>query len=77
MAANKTVSVQLLLDYANKQLERTDDDATKDYKAGICEMIQKVLHTCNGYEGFRFLNSDNMEFDTPGYFSRRYYLPKS
>jgi histone H3/H4 len=35
MAKRKTVSVKDMVDYANLQLSRTDEIATKDFKIGI------------------------------------------
>jgi len=51
-----TVDVIPLLTWTNAQLKRTDDDATKDFKAGICVMIERVLLNANRYNGFFFLN---------------------
>jgi hypothetical protein len=57
MAKKKlTAKVKDLLDYANIQLARTDEFATRDFKAGISTMIGEVLHKANRYEGFMFLN---------------------
>jgi hypothetical protein len=52
----KTVIVEEMLKYANEQLKRTDEDATRDFKAGISVMIGHVLHRANRYRGFTFLN---------------------
>ena len=45
----KTTNVKELLDYANRQLARTDEHATKDFKAGIATMIETVLLNSNQF----------------------------
>jgi hypothetical protein len=71
--SRKTVNVEELLDFGNRQLERNDSIAGKEYKEGICTMIEKVLRLSDNYNGFMFLNNDDSEFDTLGYFSRKYF----
>ena len=70
--AKKTHPVADLLAYANYQLARTDEFATADYKAGICSMIERVLHDTGNYEGFGFLDNSDRETGTLGYYSRFY-----
>ena len=43
MGKRKTISVKDMVDYANLQLSRTDEIATKDFKIGICVMIEKYF----------------------------------
>ena len=67
------------IQYANKQLARHSDSfdnraAEVDYKTGIITMIERLLHDTGTYKGFMFLDNDNIEFGTPGYFSRKYFL---
>ena len=69
----KTINVEFLKDYANEQLKRTDKFATKDFKIGILAMIERILLTSETYNGFHFLNNDDSEVDTIGYYSRKYY----
>jgi hypothetical protein len=69
----KTLGVAQLLDYANLQLKRTDSDATKDFKSGVCTMIERVLHDTGNYNGFMFINPDDSDHGTLGYFSRKYF----
>ena len=69
----KTISVEFMLDYANKQLARTDDWATKEFKIGIVAMIDRILLTSENYHGFQFLDKNDLELDTLGYYSRKYY----
>ena len=54
----KTIDVKFLIEYGNTQLSRTDEWATKDFKSGICCMIEKTLHETNNYKGF-FPNTSN------------------
>ena len=44
MAKKKTIKVQETLDYANYQLGRTDEYATKEFKEGVIVMIEQILH---------------------------------
>ena len=76
MAKRKTISVIEMVDYANHQLSRTDDFATKEFKLGVIVMIEAVLHRSDNYNGFRFLDNSDSEHDTMGYFSRHYYGPR-
>ena len=73
MASRKTVSVKDMIAYANLQLSRVDDYATKEFKSGICVMIEQVLHASDNYSGFRFNQNSDSEFDTVGYYTRTYY----
>jgi len=72
--ARKTTPVVDLVEYANRQLRRTDKFATKEYKAGIIDMIEQILHTTDNYQGFMFVDNDDSETDTLGYYSRQYYF---
>ncbi len=69
----KNVGVQRLLDYGNFQLKRTDEVATKEYKSGICTMIEKVLRDSESYNGYMHLDGDDCEINTLGYWSREYF----
>jgi len=51
----KTISVNGMLDWANKQLARTDEYADMKFKAGVCSMIEEVLYRSGGYKGFKHL----------------------
>ena len=75
--AKKTHPVADLLAFANYQLARTDEFATVDYKAGICSMIERVLHDTGNYEGFGFLDHSDCETGTLGYYSRFYSFSPS
>ena len=70
--AKKTHPVADILAYANYQLSRTDEFATTDFKAGICSMIDNILHETGNYEGFSFLDHSDCETGTLGYYSRCY-----
>ena len=70
--SKKTHPVADILAYANYQLSRTDEFATTDFKAGICSMIDNILHETGNYEGFSFLNHDDCETGSLGYYSRCY-----
>ena len=74
MASRKTVSVKDMIAYANNQLSRVDDYATKDFKSGICTMIESLLHMSDNYAGFMFNKNSESEIDTVGYYSRTYFI---
>ena len=67
-----TTSVSTMLEYANRQLERTDEFANRSFKAGICVMIEQILFEAGSYNGFTFLTEDT-EVGTAGYYSRVYF----
>ena len=69
----KTLGVSHMLDYANNQLKRTDPDATRDFKSGVCAMIERILHDTENYNGFMFVNSNDSDHGSLGYFSRKYF----
>jgi len=69
----KTVNVKELLDYANVQLLRNDEDATKEFKEGICGMVEKILHSSGNYNGFMFIRNEDSEVNTMGYVTRKYF----
>ena len=55
MKGKKTVGVNGMLDWANKQLQRTDEYADAKFKAGICSMIEELLHRTGNYKGYNEL----------------------
>ncbi|MFW5847886.1 MAG: hypothetical protein ACOCVF_03120 [bacterium] len=63
----KTYDVQMLKEYANEQLARTDEFADAKFKSGICNMIEHVLLESNNYNGFQYIYGNLDEF------SRIYY----
>lgn len=50
-----TVNVKEILAYGNEQLKRTDEFANQKFKAGVCVMIEKVLHESRNYQGFNHI----------------------
>lgn len=71
----KTTDVQELKSWANSILATPQGEAehiTRDFKDGICVMIEKVLHDVGAYKGFLFLNNGDSEYLTYGYFTRKY-----
>jgi hypothetical protein len=69
----KTIEVSVMLEWANSHLERTDEFATAEFKAGIATAIERILFNTNNYKGFAFLNNEDSETGTLGYYSRYYY----
>ena len=69
----KTLTVAKLKERANRLLAApTNERITKDFKAGICSMLEWSLMQANAYKGYRYLDSENSEFDTLGYWEREY-----
>jgi hypothetical protein len=70
-----TVEVLPLLTWTNKQLARTDKDATVEFKSGIAVLLEKMLHAANRYNGFTFNNANwgtIIPLNSPEYWSRTY-----
>ena len=53
--SKKTFDVVTFKDYVNKQLSRTDEYATEDFKSGLCVALQEALHRTGNYNGFNDL----------------------
>jgi hypothetical protein len=75
MAKRKTIGVIEMIDYANSQLARKDSDATKEFKEGVCVMIERIMFDTDCYSGFQFLDNNDCEIRTLGHVSRKYYKP--
>ena len=75
--SRKTTSVLRMLEFANHNLKRTDEYATKDFKIGICCMLEDVLLSTNNYSGFTFIDNDDSSVDTLGYYSRQYFYSET
>lgn len=68
----KTVDVETLKNKFNTHLARTDEYATKEFKAAICTVLEEILHESNQYNGFFFLGEDPSVND-PDYYDRKYF----
>lgn len=73
----KTIEVKGMVEWANTQLARTDEYADVGFKSGISTMVERVLFNSKNYNGFQFINNDDSEVGTVGYYSRYYTLPKT
>jgi hypothetical protein len=70
----KTVEISELIDFANKILSLPESVmVTKDYKEGICTVLEFSLKSANAYKGFYFIDNNNCELNTFGYYSRFYF----
>ena len=67
----KTIEVKQILDYVNNQLQRTDEYCDDKFKAGMCTMIERILHDTGQYNGYTQLS--DADVDEPGYFNRSYH----
>ena len=76
MGQRKTIDVHSMLAYANDQLKRTDEYATIWFKAGICLMIEHILMSTDNYRGFMFIDNNDSDINTLGYYSRAYYFDR-
>lgn len=71
--SRKTVNVEEIKQHANQLLESKDEFFTKEFKSGVCTMIERVLHKSNNYNGFMFIDNNDTEVNTLGYFTRKYF----
>ena len=69
----KTIEVIEMLNWANEMLARTDVYADAKFKAGIATTIESILTKTRNYKGFGFLNNEDSETGTLGYYTRVYY----
>jgi len=76
MGKRKTIEVSTMVEWANTQLARTDEYADVGFKSGISTMIERILFNANNYQGFMFINNDDSECGTLGYYSRTYFHHK-
>lgn len=69
--------VKSQIEFANQQLARkgsfNNDAEEVDFKIGIICMLEKLLHETGNYNGFMFIDNEEIDFGTPGYFSRKYF----
>jgi hypothetical protein len=68
------------IEYANKQLARHSDSFDNsssecEFKMGVIALLENMLHDTGNYNGFMFVDNNQIEIGTPGYFSRKYFLP--
>ena len=69
----KTLTVAQLKERANMLLAApVNERINKDFKAGIASMLEWSLMRANAYKGYRYLDNQNSEFDTLGYWEREY-----
>jgi hypothetical protein len=70
----RTIEVQVVKDYANKQL--ANENLTMEEKLGIITMIEEILHKSNAYRGYMYLGLPNGEaplLGTDEWVSRKYF----
>lgn len=70
--AKKTMNVEEIKTWANGILGSKEPYFSKDFKAGVCATIEKILHETNNYQGFMFVDNNDSEIGTMGYFTRTY-----
>lgn len=73
MKARKTVKVKDIVERANLLLASKEEFATKEFKIGIIAMLEYALLEAKAYRGFMFIDNDDSEVDTLGYYSRKYF----
>ena len=74
MSSRKTITIENLKTRANQMLAAAENDIiTTQFKQGIASMIEWSLHQANAYEGYRFLDSNDSEYMSPGYWRREYF----
>ncbi len=70
----KTIEVEMVKDYANKQL--ANENLIMEEKLGIITMIEEILHRSNAYRGYMYLSLPNGEaprLGTDEWVSRKYF----
>lgn len=72
--SRKTIEVADLVKYANEHLARKDEYADIKFKCGVTVMIETILLRSDNYRGFMFLDNNDTEIGTLGYFSRKYSI---
>lgn len=70
MKGKKTVRVEDVVNYVNDHLKRTDEYATQKFKAGMCTLVERILMDANRYEGFRYVDGIEPEYE----YNREYNL---
>jgi len=74
MKNRKTTSVKALIIHINYNLARTDNRATVDYKMALCQVLESILMDTGNYQGFGFIDNNDSETGSMGYYSRFYYI---
>ena len=74
MKNTKTTSVKALIISINYNLARTDNRATVDYKMALCMVLESILMDTGNYQGFGFIDNNDSETGSMGYYSRFYYI---
>ena len=74
MSSRKTIEVKGMLEWANKQLARTDEFADEKFKAGICSMIENLLMVSGNYMGYNELEYGS---EYTNQYCRYYYVANS
>jgi hypothetical protein len=75
----QTVSVEKLVEFGNALLKLDDSCpmpsmSSKEYKEGVCDMIEKVLMESGRYGGYMLLGSTTPEWGTRECFMRKYFI---
>lgn len=75
----QTVSVEKLVEFGNALLKIDDtcpvrSMASKEYKEGVCDMIEKVLKESGRYDGYMLLGDKTPEWGTKECFMRKYFI---
>jgi len=79
MAKQKTFNVNSFKDKINAILVQPEKNFkpfinnVADYKSGLCAALEIILHESGNYNGFQFVNNNDSEMLTHGYFARKYY----
>ena len=75
MKGSKTIPVEDIIDYSNKQLAINEKYITADYLEGIIATLEHVLHATGNYNGFIFIDTSDCAAKTIGHLRRRYFKP--
>lgn len=75
----QTIQVEKLVEFGNALLKLDEtcpvpSMGTKEYKEGVCDMIEKVLRESDRYAGYMLLGDKSPEWGTKECFMRKYFI---
>jgi len=64
--SRKTTEVAALITYANNELAAVFPTASTDRRMGVISMVERILSDSDNYNGYRYLDNNEVEGDLPG-----------
>lgn len=69
----KTIKIADFIDLVNIKLKLPESFAPQEWKEGICSLADHMLLQEGVYNGFCFVDNDDCEINTFGYYTRKYF----